>query len=317
MKVMPLSIALVASRAVASTTESGTSTSTAASSTTCTAELITTLCDYPAPEIYAVASENLNGCWEYCNSNPPCDFTIWNPANPYLGTGTCWLYPGESFDESKGSTTGCSSPYLKVYDKPECSGGTPITTATTDTTADSCAATASPSAIASVCGYPAPEDCFYTCTASTGAVNCLSLCAEADSCSYAVFNPQNDANSQYASGTCWMYTNGTFDADATTECSGDPEQYVYENVCPKPSSTSSSSASSSSSSSSSSLSSSPASATESAGASEASSTDSGATAVAAEESTTTDENSAAGLAVTKPLAIAVGVAVAMLWQTLQ
>ncbi|KAL4886590.1 hypothetical protein BJY04DRAFT_177979 [Aspergillus karnatakaensis] len=297
MKTTPLSIALLASRAVAIET-SATSTSTAASAT-CTADLITTLCDYPAPDIYAVASENLEGCWEYCNDNPPCDFTIWLPGNPYLGTGTCWLYPGESYDESRGSAMGCDSPYLEVYDKPACSGGTATTAS------GACAATASPSAIASVCGYPAPEDCDYTCAASSGAVNCLSLCAEADSCSYAVFNPRNEALSQYAAGTCWMYSNGTFDADATTECSGDPEQYVYENVCPKPSSTASSSSS---------LSSTSASPTESAGASETSSTGSRATSLAAEESTTvTDENSAAGFAVTKPLAIAV----AMLWLALQ
>jgi hypothetical protein len=172
---------------------------------------------------------------DYCNQHQPCDFVIFAAGNPYTGTGTCWLYPGESFDESQGSTSGCDNPYLSVYDDLECEG---VSTPTTSSGA--CAATASPSAIASVCGYAPPDDdCFSDCFASSGAASCLSLCAEADACSYAVFNPNNPSNSPYADGNCWVYADGTFDEGAVTDCSGDPEQYVYTNVCPKPSTTSS------------------------------------------------------------------------------
>lgn len=218
----------------ATSTTSTTSTSTASSST-CTASLITTLCDYPEPaDGTAVASSGKSNCWDYCNDNPPCSFVIFVAGNPYLGTGTCWLYPGENFDESKGSTSGCSNPYLSVYDEPVCSSPTTATA-----TASACAATRTPSAVAEVCGYPPPDEvCFYDCYASSGASNCLSICAEADSCSYAVFNPHNENNSQYEGGTCWVYPNGTYNADDTTICSGDAEQYVYKNACPKPSSSS-------------------------------------------------------------------------------
>jgi hypothetical protein len=202
----------------------------------CTASLVTTLCDYkkPGPE-FAVASSGKAHCWEYCNAHGPCNFVIFAAGNPYTGTGTCWLYPGESFDKSAG-TSGCD--YLSVYNKPECAAATP--------TSGACTATASPSAIASVCGYPTPDDsCFYSCAASDGASNCLSQCAESESCSYAIFNPHNPSNSPYASGTCWKYPNGTYDASKATKCSGAPEQFVYENPCPKKASSASTSASAS------------------------------------------------------------------------
>lgn len=210
-----------------STITSAATATTTSAAPSCTASLITSLCNYtePGPE-FAVASSGKAYCWDYCNAHQPCNFVIFAAGNPYTGTGTCWLYPGETFDASAGSSD-CSNPYLSVYDKPVC----PSTT----TTSDACAATATPSAIASVCGYPAPDDCFYTCSASAGASDCLSQCAEADSCSYVVFNPHNPSNTPYASGTCWMYSNGTYDAGAVTTCSGDPEQFVYNNVCPKPS----------------------------------------------------------------------------------
>ncbi|KAL5340155.1 hypothetical protein BJX70DRAFT_396928 [Aspergillus crustosus] len=237
------SIALSASPAIAVATESVTSspstTSTAATSS-CTASLITKLCDYPEPgPQFAVSSDGIEFCWEKCNNSPPCDFVIFNQGNPYLNIGTCWLYPGETYDESKGSDD-CGNPAYFVYDKPECSGGNPTATV------GACEATACPSAIASVCGYPAPGDCWDGCIASSGASHCLSLCAEADACSYAVFNPHNPSNSPYALGTCWMYPNGTYDADSASECSGEPEQFVYENICPKPSTLTSSASSSSS-----------------------------------------------------------------------
>ncbi|KAK4062004.1 uncharacterized protein Triagg1_10167 [Trichoderma aggressivum f. europaeum] len=233
MKVTPFwaSIALLRALPVlAATSPSPTSTSAAPS---CTASLVASLCDYPEPGFnFAVASDGRASCWEYCNAHPPCSFVIFREGNPYTGTGTCWLYPGESYDASAGSS--CGNPYLFVYDEPVCKG-------TPTSGSDSCAATATPSAIASVCGYPTPDDdCFSACTASGGATDCLSQCAKADSCSYVVFNPHNDDNSPYAPGTCWMYSNGTYDAGAATTCKGAPEQFVYQNPCPKPAHSSSS-----------------------------------------------------------------------------
>lgn len=224
---------------LAKPTATATATSTASSTTTseepsCTASLITTLCDYSDP-FRAVASSGEGHCWDYCNENQPCDFVIFAAGNPYTGTGTCWVYPGETFDESKGNTDGCGNPYLSVFDKPVCEG--PSTT-----TSGACTATASPSAVASICGYPEPEDCFNDCVASSGAANCLSLCAESDSCNYVVFNPRGETNSPYEPGTCWIYAEGKYNAgDADTCGSEGPEQYVYSNVCPKPSKASSSS----------------------------------------------------------------------------
>ncbi len=134
------------------------------------------------------------------------------------------MYPDETFDASLGKP-GCD--YLSVYDKPVCAEPT--------ATSGACTATASPSAVASVCAYPTPDDdCFYTCTASSGATNCLSQCAESESCNYVVFNPRNSDNSPFSSGTCWMYPNGTYDASKAGLCSGTAEQFVYENPCPKP-----------------------------------------------------------------------------------
>ncbi|EHK47255.1 uncharacterized protein TrAtP1_010087 [Trichoderma atroviride] len=217
---------------LAQTTTTPTPTATSAAPS-CTASLVTSLCSYPTPgPDFAVASAGKASCWNYCNAHPPCSFVIFAAGNPYTGTGTCWVYPGESFDASAGSSD-CANPYLSVYDQPVCRGGTP--------TSGDCAATASPSAVASVCGYPTPpDDCFSTCSASEGASDCLSQCAKADSCSYVVFNPHNPDNSPYASGSCWMYSNGTYDAGAATTCSGPPEQFVYKNACPKPSPSSSS-----------------------------------------------------------------------------
>ncbi|EHK20437.1 uncharacterized protein TRIVIDRAFT_209620 [Trichoderma virens Gv29-8] len=204
----------------------------------CKASLVASLCSYPTPGLdFAVASDSRASCWDYCNAHPPCNFVIFAAGNPLTGTGTCWLYPGESFDVSAGSSD-CANPYLSVYGQPVCPGsGTP--------TSGNCAATATPTAVASVCGYPTPPDnCFSTCTASEGASDCLSQCAKADSCSYIVFNPHNPDNSPYSLGTCWMYPSGSYDAGAATTCSGPPEQFVYNNVCPKPSPSSSSASSS-------------------------------------------------------------------------
>ncbi|KAI0144843.1 hypothetical protein BJ166DRAFT_78745 [Pestalotiopsis sp. NC0098] len=211
------------------TTTAATSTTATSTAASCTASLITKLCDYPEPgPDFAVAAGGVADCWEYCNDHSPCSFVIFRAGNPYTGTGTCWLYPGETYNATAGSSD-CSNPYLSVYDAPVCSGGSATTTS------GACAATATPSAIASVCDYPTPGDCFDGCTASTSAGNCLSQCAAADACSYVVFNPHNPDNSPYASGTCWIYPNGTYDASLATACSN-PEQYVYVNSCPKPSS---------------------------------------------------------------------------------
>lgn len=236
MKVTPfwVSMALFVPLALAeSTSISATSTSTAAAPS-CTASIITSLCSYPEPgSDFAVASDGRAFCWDYCNANPPCSFVIFSAGNPNTGTGSCWLYPGGSFNASEGSSD-CANPDLSVYSQPLCASGGATTTA------GACAATATPSAVASVCGYPAPDDCFDDCIASTGASDCLSQCAKADSCSYVVFNPENGSNSPYASGNCWIYPNGTFNTGSVTTCSGAADQFVYNNLCPKPSLSSSS-----------------------------------------------------------------------------
>ncbi|KAJ5660019.1 hypothetical protein N7507_006470 [Penicillium longicatenatum] len=290
-------IALSAPRALAdltgTTATSATSTTSTATASTCTASLITSLCSYPEPDLdFAVAEDSRVSCWNYCNAHPPCDFVIFSAGNPTTGTGACWLYPGETFNATEGSSN-CSNPTLSVYSQPVCAGGSATTTA------GACTATATPSAIASVCGYPAPGDCFDDCIASTGAKDCLSQCATADSCSYVVFNPDNSGNSPYASGSCWIYPNGTFNAGSATTCSGDPEQFVYKNLCPKPS-TSSSSLSSS--------------ATESSSATGTAGTTSSSTTSADTGSTTSTPNSApVGLSLTDPLAIGVAI---LMWQAI-
>ncbi|KAL7958025.1 hypothetical protein V8C34DRAFT_284112 [Trichoderma compactum] len=293
MKITPFwaSIALLRVLPVlAATTPTPTSTSAAS---TCTASLVASLCDYPEPgPDFAVASDGRAFCWEYCNAHPPCSFVIFAEGNPYTGTGTCWLYPGENFDASAGSSD-CGNPYLSVYGEPVCNGkGTPTSGSS------GCAATATPSAIASVCGYPTPDDdCFSSCSASGGATDCLSQCAKADSCSYVVFNPHNPDNSPYASGTCWMYSNGTYDAGAATTCKGAPEQFVYKNPCPKPSHSSSSA---------------PASSTGTTSTANGTvGTESG-NAVVDAEAATASESSASTVLLTNPLAIFMYVAV-LLW----
>ncbi|KAM7189746.1 hypothetical protein V8F33_009885 [Rhypophila sp. PSN 637] len=213
----------------AATVTTTTATTAASEEPSCTASLITTLCDYPEPFI-AAASSGKAHCWDYCNANPPCDFVIFAAGNPYTGTGTCWVYPGEAFDEARGTTDGCSNPYLSVYAKPECKPSATVP-------GGGCAATASPSAVASVCGYlPPDDDCFKDCKASSGAVHCLSLCAESEACNYAVFNPQGPNLSPYGPGNCWIFKDGEYDAGkAGSTCGSEgPEQYVYNNVCPRP-----------------------------------------------------------------------------------
>ncbi|KAF3395739.1 hypothetical protein F1880_007296 [Penicillium rolfsii] len=295
------SVALFIPRAIAVSATSTTSTTSTAAAPTCTASLIASLCSYENPGA-AVAIESRAACWDYCNDHPPCNFVIFNAGNPTLGTGTCWLYPGGTYDPSKGSSSctnsnGDASGDLSVYSKPVCSGGSATTTA------GGCAATETPTAIASVCGYPQPDDnCFYDCTASDSAANCLSQCAKADSCSYVVFNSHDSNPSPYTSGTCWMYPNGTFNAQSATTCSGAPDQFVYKNECPKPSTSSSSSHSSAATGST---------GTGTTGAILAlATTNSNGTATAgnATGSTTTNKNSApAGLSLTNPLAAGVAI----------
>ncbi|KAJ5590160.1 hypothetical protein N7450_004132 [Penicillium hetheringtonii] len=246
-------IALLAPRVLAdltgSTTTSATSTTSTSSAPSCTASIIDTLCDYPEPEYYAVASDSRAHCWDYCNDHQPCSFVIFNPGNPYLGDGTCWLYPGENFDKSKASSN-CSNAYLEVYDKPKCSGGTATTTS------GACAATATPSANG------------------------------------------DDSHSPYTPGTCWVYTDGTYDKDSAGTCSGKPEQFVYENLCPKPS-TSSASVSP---------------ALQRSSANGTSSTPTGSSTSAATGSTTTSKNSApTSLSLANPLPLGVAM---LMWQAL-
>ena len=290
------SIALCAPAVLAQSTRIiASQTVTTSTAPSCTASLITKLCDYPEPGDDFAVAEDTPGCWAYCNAHPPCSFAIFAAGNPTIDSGTCWLYPGQNFDASAGSKN-CGNPYLSVYDKPTCAG-------TPTTSSGACAATQTPSAVASVCGYPEPpNNCWDDCTASLGAVDCLSQCVDAASCSYAVFNPHNDDNSPYASGSCWMYPNGTYDAGSAKTCSGKPEQYVYKNPCPKSSPSPSLSPSSSSKSSSSSSS-----AATSAGSSNPKGN--------AQDSTAHSGNLASSsFSLSKSLAA--GMAAALLWQTI-
>ncbi|CAG9955294.1 unnamed protein product [Clonostachys rosea f. rosea IK726] len=287
-------LSLIPAAFAQSTVTSAASSTTTSAAPSCTASLITKLCDYKDPVI-AAAIESKDSCLAYCDSHQPCSFAIFAAGNPYTGTGTCWIYPGESYDASAGTSTGCSNPYLSVYDKPVCAG-------TPTSTAGACAATASPSAVASICGYSPPDTCSSTCVASSGATHCLSACAEADACTYAVFNPRNSKNSPYLSGTCWIYTSGTYDAGNATTCSGAPEQYVYTNPCPKPPPSSSSSASSSATASAS-------------GSGTASGTPSGTGAASATQDSATDKENSAANVVPLTNFLALGLAV-LVWQGL-
>lgn len=220
--------------ATAAAQDAPATTTAAGPAPSCTANLITTLCDYPEPELdFAVAADRAS-CWAYCVEHTDCQFVVFSEGNPYTGSGTCWLYPGQSFDASKGKDGGsCSHPWAFVYDTPKCSGLPP---SYADSVPSQCsAAVAKPSPIAEVCGYPAPPgNCFYDCAAVENASQCLSLCAKKDSCNYAVFNAQSDSKSPYRMGNCWMYTEGSFDSKAGKACSGKTEQYVYKNTCPRP-----------------------------------------------------------------------------------
>ncbi|OAA54688.1 hypothetical protein ISF_08289 [Cordyceps fumosorosea ARSEF 2679] len=220
---------------------------TAASAPSCTATLLTKLCDYPSPgPEFAVASSGREFCWGYCQRSAlPCSFIVFAAGNPYTGSGTCWVYPGQAFDASKGASgSSCANPYLSVYDKPTCAGGGGGGggTSPADRVPAGCsAAVASPSPLAALCDYPTPpNDCRDSCAASAGAPDCLAQCAmRADGCAYAVFRAGSSSKSPYASGTCWMYPEGSYDGAAGKAC-GDgvaPQLYVYNNTCPRPSPT--------------------------------------------------------------------------------
>lgn len=205
---------------------------------TCSAPLITRLCEYKEPDVEFAVAEDTPGCWEYCHNNPPCDFAIFKVGNPYTGQGTCWLYPGEQFDPSQGKADGCGDKLVYVYGKPQCSGGSGSGNTSgggkpTPTSEYTCAATESPSAIASICGYPEPGgNCFDGCVASSGASDCLSICAKSESCDVVIFNPHNPDDSPYSDGSCWKLPK--YDPKLSKTCKGKPEQFVYENKCPKP-----------------------------------------------------------------------------------
>lgn len=195
---------------------------------TCTANLVTKVCGYENT-VLAAAEGSREGCYELCDSEKygPCKFAIFSPGNPYLGDGTCWLYPDESFDPAKEQDKGCGNPYLEVYDKITCQNN-PKQTPTA-----LCPAAASPTPVAKVCGYKAPEDCDTTCIVSTGQTDCLNRCATADECAYVVFYTNNDAKSPWMSGNCWIYKDGKFDPKAVTACKDKPDQYVFDPACPK------------------------------------------------------------------------------------
>ena len=170
----PASVLVQAVAVETSAMPTSTSTSTVPS---CTASAIATVCDYPsAAQGFAVASSGEAYCWQHCSENPPCEFGIFNLGNPYTGAGSCSFYPGETYDESKASTD-CPDPSLYVFDQVECAGGNSTAATGTGTgTGTACTATETPSAIASVCGYPPPpDDCMGSCYASADAVQCLSL----------------------------------------------------------------------------------------------------------------------------------------------
>ncbi|KAJ2976103.1 hypothetical protein NQ176_g5144 [Zarea fungicola] len=169
---------------------------------TCTAKLSTKLCDYDKSNLLAAAAGSRNGCWSLCDSEKygPCSFVIFLPGNPYLGTGTCWLYPGDKFDSTKGTDQGCGSPFLEVYDKPSCTGG-PAKPSVVCPAATGPSPVASPSPVAAICGYEAPEnDCWDSCYASSGSTDCLNLCGKADDCEFAIFNALNEPKSPWMSG---------------------------------------------------------------------------------------------------------------------
>ncbi|ATY65781.1 hypothetical protein A9K55_001517 [Cordyceps militaris] len=205
------------------------------SAPSCTASLITTLCDYPSPGPYSAAIENKESCWRYCQEHGPCNFVIFAASGSPWGGGTCWTYPGLVFDASKGQPgSSCSFAYLSVFDKPTCTGVAP---GPADRVPSECsAAVATPSARAAVCGYPTPpDDCRSSCTASGGVSDCIAQCAlrAEEACTYAVFNPSDPAYLANSPGSCWMYPAGAYDAALGKTCSGDtPEQYVYDNPCP-------------------------------------------------------------------------------------
>ncbi|KAH7028027.1 uncharacterized protein B0I36DRAFT_246458 [Microdochium trichocladiopsis] len=211
---------------------------TTTSASSCTAPLIAELCDYPPPEnagYFAIAASGPSTCWEHCAKNAPCNFSVFLLNNPYTGTGTCWMYPGQSYNPAAGQADGCTRKSLSVYGQPTCSdpeqpiGGT-------NTAPPACAATASPSPVAKICDYPPPPDgCFNSCAASASSAACLSQCAQSDSCAFAIFNPGNEPLDPNYSGNCWMYPEGAvFDPKLAGTCKGDkPEQYVYQNTCPK------------------------------------------------------------------------------------
>lgn len=216
-------------------------TTTASPAASCTAALVTKLCDYPSPGPEFAVAANTESCWQYCNAHGPCNFVIFAAGNPNTGSGTCLLYPGEAFDATKGEDgSSCANPYLSVYGKPTCTGGGGGPSAGPGVPSQCSAAVATPSALAEACGYPTPPDgCFSSCTAAGSASECLAQCARAAACSYVVFNPGNPSKSPYSSGSCWMYPEGTYDGSKAGTCSGKPDQYVYNNTCPRPSHTTS------------------------------------------------------------------------------
>ncbi len=210
-------------------------TTTTSATPSCTASLTTKVCGYKGPGDSFAVAEDRPGCWNYCNTHPPCNFVIFNPGNPFTGDGTCWLYPGETFDANTvPEHCGGVAPYLEVYSQPVCTGG-PTPTPTPTPTSGACTATATPSAVAPVCGYPAPATCDDDCLAELSVVDCLSSCVKADSCSYVVYNPGEGDVSPYAAGNCWIFPSGSYNASAaSTSCSITARlQFVYNNPCPK------------------------------------------------------------------------------------
>ncbi|KAH7303174.1 hypothetical protein B0I35DRAFT_447084 [Stachybotrys elegans] len=226
-----------------STTSSRSSTTSSASPTTssavstapaerhCQAELLAERCMYDMPDQEDLIVSDFDFCMAYCHRSSDCNYFIWTGDMTLSGVHQCWLYPGEEYDERSGSIGSCGE---FVYDKPHTCEGYPAE--------DYCAVPADLDELViadMVCGYPAPDDCGDNCQVTTDARKCLDLCADADECNYAVFNPSSASGLLEDSGDCWIYSNGTYDNTLVEMCGSNISQYIFKNPCitlPDPSS---------------------------------------------------------------------------------
>ncbi|KAJ6781193.1 hypothetical protein PWT90_05970 [Aphanocladium album] len=235
MKTATVFAAIGLAGATAALPKSGDDSGSGSDAGTCTANLLATLCDYPSSgSAFNVASGSPEHCWRYCYEHGQCNFAVFVKQNPFADTGgSCSIYPGRVFDKTLGEDGAtCSHPLTYVYDAPKCEG---VPTPSDGVPSACAAAVGTPSAVAEVCNYPAPsKTCFSECALASGASHCLSMCAKAEKCSYVVFYANNEAQSPFASGNCWMYPEGSYDSAKAGKCDGKPNQFVYKNTCPPP-----------------------------------------------------------------------------------